>query len=726
MNNGVNNVSSSSKINFIFGIAKKLVKNPKVYLRKLNIENIKKFFYYASTEGLDNLNNRLDAFDEKYDMRKAKKIEVDPVQELETYDVLEFPIVELPLVSIIIPVYNQFAYTYACLKSILKNTNGISYEVIVADDVSTDKTVDIKEIVHNIIVVRNEQNLRFLLNCNNAAKYAKGKYIHFLNNDTQVQEGWLSSLVQLIESDETIGMVGSKLVYPDGHLQEAGGIVWNDGSAWNYGHGLNPDHAEFNYVKEADYISGASIMVRKSLWREIGGFDELFAPAYYEDTDLAFEVRAHGYKVMYQPLSVVVHFEGLSNGTDTSSGQKQYQVVNAKKFHEKWKDILEREHVANGTQVFKAKDKSLHKKHILVIDHYIPQYDKDAGGKCTWMYIDLFVKLGMKVTFIGDNFHNQEPYTTELTQKGVEFLYGDYYYKNWKSWLKKNADNFDYAYLNRPHIAEKYIDILKENSDCKIIYFGHDLHYLRELRQYEIENNPAILKSSEEWKKKEFALFQKADVIYVVGSYEQQIVQKEFPNKPVHNIPVYIYDQLKENVNIDFEARKDLLFVGGFGHYPNIDAVLWFAENVFPQIKSAYPDIKWYIVGSKPTVEIQELADENIIVTGFIEDAELERLYATCRLAVVPLRIGAGVKGKVVEAVYNKIPLLTSPIGAEGLSLAEEAFVVADCDDSMADKIIALYEDYDALGRLSANCDSFIENHFTLDVAKSIVLQDVT
>lgn len=164
-------------------------------------------------------------------------------------------------------------------------------------------------------------------------------------------------MVDLMKKNQNIGMTGAKLVYPNGCLQEAGGILWKDGSAWNYGHMKNPTDPEYCYVKEADYISGAAIMIRASLWNEIGGFDESFAPAYYEDTDLAFEVREKGYEVFLQPASVVVHFEGISNGTDTSAGLKNYQVVNQKKFYEKWKDVLETENFENGTNVYLAKDR---------------------------------------------------------------------------------------------------------------------------------------------------------------------------------------------------------------------------------------------------------------------------------------------------------------------------------------------------------------------------------
>ena len=261
---------------------------------------------------------------------------------------LHFPHVDNPKVSVIIPVYNQIGYTYACLVSILEHTKDVSYEVIIADDVSTDATKDLDRYARGLVICRNQTNQGFLRNCNNAAKAARGQYLMFLNNDTQVTEGWLSSLVKLIESDSSIGMVGSKLVFPDGRLQEAGGIIWSDGSGWNYGRLDDPDKPEYNYVKDVDYISGAAILLSNDLWKRIGGFDDRFAPAYCEDSDLAFAVRKAGYRVVYQPLSKVIHFEGVSNGTDvTGTGLKRYQVVNNEKLKEKWATEFARQCVNN-------------------------------------------------------------------------------------------------------------------------------------------------------------------------------------------------------------------------------------------------------------------------------------------------------------------------------------------------------------------------------------------
>ena len=339
---------------------------------------------------------------------------------------LKFEQVENPTVSIIIPVYNQIHYTYACLLSILEHTKDVSYEVIIADDVSTDATEHLSEYAEGLVICRNSTNQGFLRNCNNAARHARGKYVMFLNNDTQVTENWLSSLVQLIESDPSIGMTGSKLVYPDGRLQEAGGIIWSDGSGWNYGRLDNPDKPEYNYVKDVDYISGAAILLSNELWNQIGGFDTRFAPAYCEDSDLAFEVRKAGYRVVYQPKSKVIHFEGISNGTDVQgTGLKRYQVANSRKLKEKWADEFAKQCENDGNpDPFRARERSMGKPIILVVDHYVPTYDKDAGSKTTYQYLKMFLKKGYVVKFLGDNFMNEEPYTSELEQMGIEVLYG--------------------------------------------------------------------------------------------------------------------------------------------------------------------------------------------------------------------------------------------------------------------------------------------------------------
>lgn len=648
---------------------------------------------------------------------------------------LHFASVQNPQVSIIIPAYNQVEYTYHCLEAILANTQDVTYEVIVADDQSTDDTTKLLQKVNGIRISHTPENMGFLKNCNLAAKQARGQYILFLNNDTRVQPNWLSSLVELIESDETIGMVGSKFVYPDGRLQEAGGIFWSNGTGRNYGRLDDPDKAAYNYVKDVDYISGASIMLSLKLWNQLGGFDERFAPAYCEDADLAFAVRDAGYRVVYQPKSVVIHYEGVSNGTDTGSGIKKYQVENSIKLREKWAEefALQTEY-SEPPALFEARERSQGKKTVLVIDHYVPQYDKDAGSKSTFSFIRMFLKNGYQVKFIGDNFNHDEPYTGTPEQMGVEVLYGDEFREGRiLNWIEVNGAYIDFAFMNRPHITEKYIGFIREHTNIKCIYYGHDLHYLREMREYELTGDKKRLEESDHWKKVEYSIMHNCEAVYYPSIMEEDEIRKVDPLIPVKSVSVYSYDTFRGDGEIpdDFAARKGLLFVGGFAHRPNVDAVLWFVKEIYPLIRGQMGEVPFYIAGSRAPREITELDATDgagnpgeIVVKGFVSEEELQRLYDTCRLVICPLRFGAGVKGKVIESIYNGIPMITTSIGAEGIPEVQAVVAVEDEAGKFAEHTVKLYEDTDGLKEISEKTQGYIRKYFSMDALWDKVRED--
>jgi len=639
---------------------------------------------------------------------------------------INFPYVENPKVSIIIPVYNQIHYTYACLVSILENTESFDYEIIIADDVSTDATKEIDKFVSGLVIARNESNQGFLKNCNNAAKKARGEYIFFLNNDTTVQKDWLPPLIRLLESDESIGMVGSKLIYPDGRLQEAGGIIWSDGSGWNYGRCDDPNKPEYNYVRDVDYISGAAIMLSRKLWEEIGGFDERYAPAYCEDSDLAFEVRKRGLRVVYQPLSVVTHFEGVSNGTDVNgTGLKRYQVENNKKLQEKWSEEFKNQYDNVGVpNAFRARERSRGKKVILFVDHYVPTFDKDAGSKTTFQYIKMFIERGYVVKFLPDNFAKSEPYTSILEQMGVEVLYGNEMRTNIFEWIENNRSNIDIAYLNRPHIATKYIDFIKEKTDIKVIYYGHDLHFLRERREYELTGDVERKNASAYWKSMELDLMRKASISYYPSNVEVDYIHTFDKKINAKAITAYVFEKFG-NIDYNPDIREGVLFVGGFSHPPNADALKYFLDNMWDEI---YAQIKapFYIVGSNATDEIKALHNEakGIIFKGFVSEEELKELYEKVRLVVVPLRYGAGVKGKVIEALYYNDPVITTGVGAEGIDNSYNQMLVADEPGDFVNKCVTLYNDKEALKNMSKAADDYVKNKHSIEAVWEIIRED--
>ncbi len=635
---------------------------------------------------------------------------------------IKFPLCPNPLVSIIIPVHDNFKFTYNCLAAIKKfvDAKTIPYEVIIIDDVSDDLSKNAEKVISNTKIIHNKQNLGFLKNINLGAKISKGKYLYLLNNDTIPQPNFLSELIKYMQEHKDVGAAGSKLVYKNGLLQEAGGIIWKDGSSWNYGNGKSPNDPHFNYVKDVDYVSGASLLTRKDIWIKIGGFDERYAPAYNEDSDYCVEVHKLGYRVVYIPTSVLVHFEGISNGKKTGTGIKHYQLINIKKFREKQKKYLSK-HFSNGEHVFWARDNSQQKKCILVIDHYVPTYDKDAGSKTVFSYLKLFVEMGYNVKFIGDNFARQEPYTTSLQMLGIEVLYGEYMKRNWRNYINVNRSYIDFVLLNRPHISIKYIDYIKKYTNAKILYYGHDLHTLRIEREYEQTHNKATLKEMKRISKMENHLFAKSDIIYFPSPIEVDIVKKNNPNYNVKILQPYMYDNKTYTSN---RKRHNLLFVGGFSHAPNIDACVWFVRSILPIIQKKVRDVTFNIVGSNAPKEISDLKSKNVNIVGYVSDKKLSELYLTNTICVAPLRYGAGIKGKIIEAMYYSIPIVTTSCGAEGISNAEKSLLIANSADDFAKSVIKLISDSSLQKHLSDNEKKCINKNYSLNSAKNIIKRD--
>jgi GT2 family glycosyltransferase/ubiquinone/menaquinone biosynthesis C-methylase UbiE len=251
-----------------------------------------------------------------------------------------------PTASIIIPAYNQAGYTQSCLARVTETLpHRFRGEIIVVDDASSDETQNLlarwAATDNRIKVLRNSENAGFIASCNRGANTATGEILVFLNNDTLPAPGWLPPLLRTFRQRPDAGAVGGKLLYPDGALQEAGGIIFSDGVGCNFGkRDRAADAPLYSFVREVDYCSGALLATPRELFIRLGGFDARFAPAYYEDADYCFTLRAHGYRVYYQPESAIVHFEGASCGVDISAGVKSYQEVNRTKFVEKWSAAL--------------------------------------------------------------------------------------------------------------------------------------------------------------------------------------------------------------------------------------------------------------------------------------------------------------------------------------------------------------------------------------------------
>ncbi len=625
----------------------------------------------------------------------------------------ELPVSDAPRVSVIIPIHGKLAYTLACLRSIAHHGADAPFEVIVVDDASPDDSAETLAKVGGLRLLRNERNLGFVGSCNAGAAAARGDYLLFLNNDTQVTPGWLDRLLDCFGEEPHCGLVGSRLVYPDGRLQEAGGIIFADASGWNFGRFADPNDPQFRYRRDADYVSGASILIETALFRALGGFDTRYAPAYYEDTDLAFAVRATGRRVIYQPESTVIHFEGISAGTDLTSGMKRYQVVNREKFAAKWASALARQPAA-GTPAIEAIHRA-DQPHMLIVDAHTPDPTRDSGSLRLVNMMQLLRELGWRITFAPDDHHATAGQINALGRLGVEVLCGPWS-PSLAVFLRKHGGVLAAVILCRHYIAAPTAPLIRRLApQARLVFDTVDLHFLREQRGAELAGNATLARQAQRARHDELALIRTCDATLVVSPVERDLLARELPQAHV---------ELLSNVHqvfgrrASFEARNGLVFVGGFGHPPNVDAIHWLLDDIFPCVHATRPDITLHLIGSVPEAERIALVRSGVEIHGRI--ADIGPWMDGCRIALAPLRYGAGVKGKVNMAMSYGLPVVGTRVAAEGMQLQDGAdILIADDAPGFAAAILRLYDDEALWLRLSDGGLDNVRAHFSFDAART-------
>ena len=623
-----------------------------------------------------------------------------------------------PLVSVIIPVYGNLEYTARCLSSIASNPPVNPYEIVIVDDASPDSSLQILQTIPGIRIVAKKTNEGFIRACNDGAAEARGQYLLFLNNDTEVTKGWLDELTNTFTDFPDAGLVGSKLLYPNGLLQEAGAIIWNDGSAWNFGRDCDASDPIYNYARDVDYCSGASIMVPANIFNALGGFDELYCPAYGEDSDIALKIRDRGYRVIYQPFSTVVHHEGITSGTDTTRGIKKYQVENSRKLYRRWRNRLVR-YAPPGENVDAVKDRSTTLR-VLVLDQCTPTPDQDAGSLTAYNIMRMLREFGFQITFVPvDNFAYIPNYTPALQRIGIETLYGPWCNSVTKH-LAEYGGRYDLVLVFRVNTVEQTLSpIQKYCSRAKIVFHTTDLHHLRMYREAKITGSVEIRSAADAVKDSELDAIAAADTTIVHSSYEYEYLHQQNVSGSLHVLPLAID---VPGTDVGYRARSNLLFLGGYNHLPNVDAVRHFASDIMPHVRSTLPKVKFEAIGSNMPNELQALATEDVIMTGYVEN--LKPIFDRTRVFVAPLRYGAGIKGKIGIALSMGLPTVATPMATEGMGLTDRKnILIADGEVDFARSVAAVYNDKTLWNRLSRNGLCKARSDWSWDAARQILAQ---
>ena len=607
--------------------------------------------------------------------------------------------------SIIIPVFGKLDFLARALYSIQEAQIELRYEVIVVDDAGPEKVRDVFNVDNaGFKLFENKHNLGFTGTCNRGAEQANGKFLCFLNSDAVVTDYWADRCVSVMEENNDIGIVGSRLIYEDGILQESGGGIFQGGHAENIGKSAFASESIFRYLREVDYVSGAALFISNKDFQILDGFDSRFSPAYYEDTSLCMDIRKNlGKRVFVNPTSTVIHAEGATNGTDVSSGIKKYQKVNRSKFIKKHVDELSN---------FPSRDSSKAQKkdryvsgNILIIDQCIPTPNEDSGSKD----MDCIIKSILDINYRPHLFALSN--RGELDDKGSIIKDIDKYfgmgahcvYRNtnnsFNEFFQENAYLFDLIIISRVTSSVEVLDFIKEKRpDVPILFYTVDLHHLRLESEYISTRNEDKLFEVQKTKSQELEAINETSETVVLSHAEKKYLHEEhnIANEKIMVWPLIRSEFEKLESFEKDEVCEDIIFFGGFKHSPNIEAIKILENKLLPVAKKYFsskgyslPKIKIY--GSNPTSYIKNINSNLMTYKGFIEDEA--DAFKTARISLAPLPFGAGLKGKVLSSFTHSTPVLGTNFAFEGFENLDKKFFTESSlnADEFSEKLFDIY-----------------------------------
>ena len=623
-----------------------------------------------------------------------------------------------PAVSIIVPLAPETPRAVEHLEALVERTRAIPYELLVVPTAGRRRDAQLADRVAGARILERHAGRGFSDACLAALASARAGLVAFLHDDVEVHERWLDELMAAME-DPRVGLAGPLVLDPSGQVESAGRVVWRDGTFTDVGAGLDPGHHEVGYRRAVDCVPSAASLVRREALDRAGGLRLGYAPAHI-DAALCFDVRALGLDAVLAPAARVTHhgggghFPDLALEPDPTTGRDAF--VNA------YGHTLA-SHEERGRRMFRARDRSRDRAHVLVVDRHVPERDRDAGGRSVFTYLRLLSELGLRVTLLPADGVRRVPYTAELEALGVEVLGGAGF--DAAGWLRRFGPYLTAVWLHRPEVATILQAAVREHApQATLVYVPHDLHHLREQRRFATTGDAGALEAAAVLEAEERRALAGADAVHVFSGHEEALLRDAAAGAPVRWIPLFALDD-ELPAPTPFADRAGLLFVGGFDHEPNRDAVVWFLDEVLPLLADEVADATLTVVGARPPRAIRTRADDRVVVTGPVPEEDLRALYARARVVIAPLRFGAGLKGKVVEAMAAGVPVVTTPVGAEGLPGADPPLVVAGSAEELAARLTELYTDEPRWERLARDGAAYAAAHFTRAAAADRVLADL-
>ncbi|EKS9840259.1 glycosyltransferase [Burkholderia orbicola] len=653
--------------------------------------------------------------DAKAAMRAGFKVRFDAF--LTSSGMLRFKRHAEPDVSILLIFYNSVELSYACLASIAEvlSDSAIKAEVIILDNASTDATSRLLDRIEGATIIRSKENLHFLKGTNQAAKEARGKYLLFLNNDALLMAGSLEAAIALCEAEGDIGAVGGRIILPDGLLQEAGSVVWQNGACTGYGRGAAPDGAEYMFRRDVDYCSGAFLLTPRQLFESLNAFDERYAPAYYEETDYCLRLWESGHRVVFDPDVVIMHYEFGS--ASTSAQALQLQQRNHAIFRERHAGWLREQQEAAPDKILWARAARSNRKKLLFIEDRVPHESLGSGYPRALELLCALEKAGADITLFPMFRHDESwPAIRRTVPASVEVM-RDHSARELPRFLKERAGYYDAIVVCRPHNMEAFLGATNGGkspwvSDTAIIYDAESLFSSRVLLERKLSGETVSSDEARKMIADEIALTRPAKAIISVSEAEK----RQFESHGVG--PVYVLGHAVEPTPTPraFAQRSDFLFVGGIhdDKSPNADSLRWFVTQIWPRIlEKLGADLKLHVVGYNRAASVFALKDRSVHLVGRVD--ELEPWYDAARVVIAPTRIAAGIPLKAHSAASYGVPMVTTRLIAEQLGWESGVHLLAEDDaDAYADACVRLYSDEvlwnavraNALERVAVDCST--------------------
>ena len=612
-----------------------------------------------------------------------------------------------PVVSIVLILYNRAELTLACIQSILNNVK-VPVELVIVDNASSDRTEDLLSLIHgNVRIIKNEENLGFLLACNQAAEIARGKYLLFLNNDAEIHEGALSSALDIFHTEEKVGAVGGKVLLLDGSLQEAGCIVWRDGSCLGYGRTENPEKAPFNYQRDVDFCSGAFLLTPKQLFCDLGKFDERFVPAYYEEVDYCMTLYANDYRVVYNPTSVITHFEFASS----SSSEKaiELQKKNRKTFVDKHSSILENQQLPVLSNTLKARQRPNSNGNILFIEDRVPHQDLGSGYPRSNEIVNILASLDYNVTIYSINFQKEDEWSDiyrDIDPRVEVVLY--YNRPGFERFAFSRSDFYDLVWISRPPNMQFLKDKLFHFHEKTIFVYDAEAIFSERIKRQSENTDLPTEESYQASLQKELDLYRYVDQVLTVKNVDREL----YEGYGATDVDVLSVIAEGEKTEASFDDRSGILFVGNMDYddSPNVDSIVWFHDNVLKLIQKENKEVKLHLVGSAKSKLIRDLAKKNSSVVVHGRVSSLYDVYNEARIFIAPTRFSAGIPLKVFTSAAFGLPIIGSHLIIEQSGFSKDESIVEGDVENPADFALALLKVYSSKEKWTKLRNSALEH----------------